>query len=163
MAPTVPLLPKKLINTYNKHISVVIAQSFWNFFEGGLGLRDNLGGGPLFLCFIAFLRLKFSTSWVDPPLSPTPLCVHLRYVLLFGLCCIKIILLLKGFEIHRMIVASNSEKLCVPPNKNSTPFVSPQKRNSTLIVFIRTPCSVLAYPQGYAYPRLRIAALRGLT
>jgi hypothetical protein len=30
---------------------------------------------------------------------------------------------LKGFEIHRMIVASNSEKLCVPPNDNCTPFV----------------------------------------
>ncbi len=54
--------------------------------------------------------------------------------------------------------------LCVPPNQNCNPFAYPQIKNSTQInLFLvgfkiwRTPCELLAYPEGYAYPRLSTA------
>ena len=54
--------------------------------------------------------------------------------------------------------------LWVPPNQNCNPFAYPQIKNSTQINLFwvgfkiwRTPCELLAYPEGYAYPRLRTA------
>jgi hypothetical protein len=35
---------------------------------------------------------------------------------------------------------------CIPPNQNCTPLGYPQIQNSTLIVFLRSPFDLLAYP-----------------
>jgi hypothetical protein len=56
----------------------------FKFFRGGyLGLWDNLGGGPLFLCFMAFLWSNFRSLLRGykrcPLLTPLPLCVHLCF------------------------------------------------------------------------------------
>ncbi len=57
--------------------------------------------------------------------------------------------------------------LCVPPNQNCMPFAYPQIKKSTqkgfflagFFLFLRTPCDLFTYPQGYVYPRLRTADL----
>jgi hypothetical protein len=63
------------------HRCTVVFKFFW----GGtyMGLWENLGGGPLFLCIIAFLCYNFSKSFegvheVPPPSSPPlPLCASM--------------------------------------------------------------------------------------
>ncbi len=61
----------------------------------------------------------------------------------------------------------NIEPLCIPPNKNRPPSRTPKHPLVYLLwayfewfKIMHTPCELLACPQGYAYPRLRIPALR---
>ena len=55
--------------------------------RGYMGLWENLGGGPLFLCFIAFLCYNFSKSFEGyMRCPPPPSCVHLCFCrcIIFG-------------------------------------------------------------------------------
>jgi hypothetical protein len=78
----------KMPNT-GHHRCTVIFKFFWGWY---LGLLENLGGGPLFLCFIAFLWINFLKSFegvrdVPPPPPPDPspsLCASI-VALLYGI------------------------------------------------------------------------------
>jgi hypothetical protein len=82
--------------------------------KGYMGLWENMGGGPLFSCFIAFLCYDFSKSFEGvhevPPSSPPP-CVHLWMKSSYNEKTKSILFysVLFSIEVQRVVASSSCE------------------------------------------------------